>query len=490
MLKRIGAEESGEFKAVASGTLPSGKPVIVNADGTVSVVTSTGTAGASGTKVAFDGSPLEGLVSNYDPDQNKVVMFYSDNGNSKYGTAVVGTVDNSDNSITFGTPVVYSSAQTEKMGCTYDTNSDKHVVGYKLSAGFKSKVGTVSGTSISFGSEATIANVSTSQPMSMCFDNNSNKVVASYSDASDGDKGKSAVGTVSGTSISYGSPVTWWAATVNAHQSCFDSNENCVLAFFQKSGDDGYVAVGDVSGTSITYTTAASIGNDVERPFCEFHAGSNKVILAYMDRADGESAAARTVTIGGSSGSRTTSFGSEVNFASGASNNCPIRGIVYDPDANKILISYLEESGGNIRMGIGTVSGTDLTFKDPNQLLVSENAGAIFIPLVYDTSSDRVIAAYDDTQNSDAATAIVATVDTLGTNLTSENYIGMSKGGAVANTKGATVDIIGAVNDEQSGLTAGQQYFVQTNGTIGTTAATPSVLAGTAISATELLVKT
>jgi len=39
-------------------------------------------------------------------------------------------------------------------------------------------------------------------------------------------------------------------------------------------------------------------------------------------------------------------------------------------------------------------------------------------------------------------------------------------------------------------ITAGQQYFVQTDGTIGTTAATPSVLAGTAISATELLVKT
>ena len=38
MLKRIGAEESGEFKAVASGTLPSGRPVVVNADGTVSVV--------------------------------------------------------------------------------------------------------------------------------------------------------------------------------------------------------------------------------------------------------------------------------------------------------------------------------------------------------------------------------------------------------------------------------------------------------------------
>ena len=46
------------------------------------------------------------------------------------------------------------------------------------------------------------------------------------------------------------------------------------------------------------------------------------------------------------------------------------------------------------------------------------------------------------------------------------------------------------VSDNQISLTAGQQYFVQTGGTIGTTAATPSVLAGTAISATELVVKT
>ena len=38
MLKVIGGAESGEFKAVASGTLPNGKPVVVNADGTVSTV--------------------------------------------------------------------------------------------------------------------------------------------------------------------------------------------------------------------------------------------------------------------------------------------------------------------------------------------------------------------------------------------------------------------------------------------------------------------
>jgi hypothetical protein len=62
--------------------------------------------------------------------------------------------------------------------------------------------------------------------------------------------------------------------------------------------------------------------------------------------------------------------------------------------------------------------------------------------------------------------------------------------GEVASGQAASVDVIGSVSDNQIGLTAGQQYFVQTDGTIGTTAGSPSVLAGTAISATELVVKT
>ena len=76
-----------------------------------------------------------------------------------------------------------------------------------------------------------------------------------------------------------------------------------------------------------------------------------------------------------------------------------------------------------------------------------------------------------------------------GGNLTAENYIGMSSGGQVASGSSATVDIIGTVNADQSSLTAGQSYYVQTDGTIGLTADDPSVFAGTAISSTELLVK-
>ena len=66
-----------------------------------------------------------------------------------------------------------------------------------------------------------------------------------------------------------------------------------------------------------------------------------------------------------------------------------------------------------------------------------------------------------------------------GVSLTSENYIGISSGGQVASSSSATVDIIGTVSENQSGLTAGQSYYVQTDGTIGLTAGSPSVFAGT-----------
>ena len=75
-----------------------------------------------------------------------------------------------------------------------------------------------------------------------------------------------------------------------------------------------------------------------------------------------------------------------------------------------------------------------------------------------------------------------------GTNLTAENFIGISRSG-VADTGGAIINTKGAIADNQTGLTAGQSYFVQTDGTLGTTADDPSVFAGTAVSATKLIVK-
>ena len=49
------------------------------------------------------------IASAFDSANNKVVIVYQDNGNSAYGTAIVGTV--SGTSISFGSPVVFAFAQ-------------------------------------------------------------------------------------------------------------------------------------------------------------------------------------------------------------------------------------------------------------------------------------------------------------------------------------------------------------------------------------------
>ena len=71
------------------------------------------------------------------------------------------------------------------------------------------------------------------------------------------------------------------------------------------------------------------------------------------------------------------------------------------------------------------------------------------------------------------------------TNLTSENFIGISDG-AYNDGQTATIQVTGAVDDAQSSLTPGQAYYVQDDGTLGESG---SVFAGTAVAATKLIVK-
>ena len=74
-----------------------------------------------------------------------------------------------------------------------------------------------------------------------------------------------------------------------------------------------------------------------------------------------------------------------------------------------------------------------------------------------------------------------------GTNMTADNFLGISDG-IYADGATATIQLPGAVDDAQSGLTIGSKYYVQPDGTLATTAGTPEVLVGTAVSATKILI--
>ena len=130
MLKRIGAEESGEFKAVASGTLPSGRPVVVNSDGTVSIIS--GSAAAFGAQQEFEDAATENLSGTYDTTNDRIVFAYPDGGNSNNGKVVAGTVDSANNTISFGTPVRVNSAFVgiSTISVDFDTSNGKLLIVY------------------------------------------------------------------------------------------------------------------------------------------------------------------------------------------------------------------------------------------------------------------------------------------------------------------------------------------------------------------------
>ena len=89
----------------------------------------------------------------------------------------------------------------------FDSSNNKVVIGYRDQAASQQVtaiVGTVSGTSISFGTEVTVSSSSATYP-ALAFDSANNKMIISYVDGGDSDNGKCHVGTVSGTSISFGS---------------------------------------------------------------------------------------------------------------------------------------------------------------------------------------------------------------------------------------------------------------------------------------------
>ena len=150
LLPSGGGQNIVEF--TASGTIASGKPVVLNANGTVSQIAddARSVSEAVGSAAVYESanSEFNGIASNSTGD--KLLIAYKDVGNSNYGTAVVATLSGS--TLTYGTPVVFYSSSAVDITVVYSSTADKFVISWKQSGG-RSIVATVPGTTVSFGSE-------------------------------------------------------------------------------------------------------------------------------------------------------------------------------------------------------------------------------------------------------------------------------------------------------------------------------------------------
>jgi len=348
--------------------------------GTAIVGTVSGSSISFGTAVVFEAAGIQFSSVVFDSTNNKIVIFYEDDANNDYGTAVVGTV--SGTSISFGTPVVFDSVNMQFTGndsAVYDSANNRAVVFYRNASGYEgyAAVGTVSGTSISFGTPVKFSSGAAElNYINATFDSAANKIVTSYRVNTETNHGKAIVGTVSGTSISFGSEVVFDSGGAIGYISgAFDSSQNKVVLAYQDGGNSNAATaiVGTVSGTSISFGTKVVITPYFSSYFsATFDSNKNTVLIAYQDATVSGSGQVGTIAAGTVSGT-SISFGTPVVFNSTAS-SVDITS-AFDSNLNKTVISYQDGTGGS-QVGESVVIdlSSDLT---PNTAYFVQDDGTI-----------------------------------------------------------------------------------------------------------------
>ena len=138
----------------------------------------------------FESAETQWLSSAYDANNGKIVITYTDVGNSSHGTAIVGEV--SGTSISFGSPSVFESSAAYYNAVVY-TDDNRIAISYRGASSYgKIILGTVSGTGISFGNAFTFESSETNWVGSV-FDPDTSQVVVAYHDEINNDYGTAIV---------------------------------------------------------------------------------------------------------------------------------------------------------------------------------------------------------------------------------------------------------------------------------------------------------
>jgi len=398
--------------------------------------------GSLGSAAVYQSTATEYQGIAFDSSNNKIVVAYKDDSN-QHGTCAVGTV--SGTSISWGTPVVFAAASTSYVDVTFDSSNNKVVIVYSDVANSEygtAIVGTVSGTSISFGSEVVFASAATVY-IKAGFDSNANKVVVAYSDNGNSSYGTAIVGTVSGTSISFGTEVvvdSTGSLSAAFGGFVFDSTNNKVVIPYSIAGGATYGIVGTVSGTSISFGTRVAIGSvSGQNLSVAFDSNAGKVVINYRDANNSDYTGSVVGTVSGTS----ISFGTELVIEEVHN----LGATTFDSSDNKIIFFYKSSSLGYYR--IGTVSGTSISYGSAVSLISNNLA---YMAATFDSNQNTSVVVYKDIGNSNYGTAK-----------------GLQVSGAYPN------------------LVPNTTYYVQDDGTLSTTSS--SVTAGKAIANTTLLLK-
>jgi len=444
-------------------------------------------------------------------------------------------------------PVTFAAGTEVGVGNTipyasvcWDSANNKMVLTYAIgSSGAFARVGTISGTTISWGDQATIRS-GWSSGTSVAFDSNAGKVAIAYKNESDGDKGYARVGTVSGTDITFGTAVAFDSerSNIDGRNATFNPDTNQVIFCYSNdvwSGNNCVGVVGTITGTDIAFGTPSEKQASSDYVGCCYDTSNDKVVMVWEDTGNNDYGTACVGTVSGTGANATISWGDAAVFYSGGVSGGNSIGITFDSGNNKVVIVYRDQEDNNYGYAVvGTVSGTDITFGTPAKY--SGTSSSIWQQVAYSSAQERVVICYKNSSangvaiegtvsgtditfgtaltyqsgtsdqnaiasnlaglmavnwtNGTGETCVITVGGTKdGTNMTAANFLGVSNEAISASSSGEIV-VKGGKIDTLSGLTPASTYYVQGDGTIATTSGTELELElGMAVSATTVAIK-
>ena len=488
---------------VGYGTnITAGKPVGLGSDGTVRAIKETGSADPTlGTDTEWESGAAirfgpRGMV--YDTQNDKVIITYSDYGDSSKGKCVVGEVNSGSNTITFGSPVEFSGNDVRFISSLFSPDNNKVVVFFADNGNndyATYNLGQVNGLSFSWSSSGNTVMYSNGIKWNaLVFDTTENKLVFIWNNQNN--EVRSVTGDVeSNDTLTLGSTQEITSddpgtnnATIGA---VYHTAAAKTVAFWNNNTQSnyGYYAVATYSsaggGNSQTWSTPApwSTANPIYIATA-YDPATERIVIVYSDADNSGHGTAVVASLSGT----TLTMGTPVVF--NAANTEEIS-VCMDTTNSKVVISFNDHANSQYATVIvGTIGGSNNRSISFGNKVVLNSALPATSSVVFDPDTARVVVAYND-GNLTSATGRAKVIEaggTSSTNLTAENYIGLAAAGISSGSTGS-VTIPGGISSGHTGLTTGRTYYVQADGTLATSASSPQVVAGTSISATEILVR-
>tara|TARA_B100001996_G_scaffold77259_1_gene57044 strand:- start:512 stop:2449 length:1938 start_codon:yes stop_codon:yes gene_type:complete len=477
-----------EFAGIASGSITGGKGVCVADDGKLLPVT--GDNELYGTSTQF-GDVTNDFSIVYDPNNDKYVYFFRDVNYGDYGNVMVGTPNGA--TITWGTKQLFdtTSVNPSQINAFYDSVNQKILVSYRDNS--DNNCGTVivcslSGTTLTIGTPVRNAsNQNHIEYSSFVFCPTTSQgayYALIYNDGST-NKGRCRIGKYSGTnSTTWSTKVIFLDAQARGTGGFYDTTADklCLMSHVSTDSNTSYIWAGTIASDEITFGTGQKYGWDNVDGYRltgahDPNTGTN--VLSYGKSSFKGNC--RTATLSGT----TFTFGTEFQFSAA---NCYQTVMAYGSSPNKFLISYVDGADSDyVKTVIATLSGTTITYATPRVFQEAGGASSSMAWILYNATAKNFLALY--LSNEDGTNKAAYYIEAIRvSNLTKGNYVGIANA-SVTNGQTASTALPGAVNTAVSGLTVGQKYYVIADGTLNTTADSEAIDAGNAIAVNKLLVR-